>query len=459
MAAFTSNIDITSGGTYAMDVTNGETSAKVATDLNGKMANIQKYLQDGLPEVFTGSSLPDSLPNGKVITWNNNLYYGNGSNKPLKIVGDNNITDVNNIGDIVLTTKTSLGNKYLLCNGTTISSSQYPELSSILGKTSLSTPFTSLSNAYTDGCVFQNKFCCIIEDTNTLYYGENGGSLSSTTLPTKANAIFTDGYYLYYIYALSRSVKVYYSNNITTWNELTLPNIDGNKESFSYSISDKYVSLYSRSDTPSNSTYYYWQIGNSPTSVQRVYLSSASVDAILINSAYTYLCYEGSSWAGYIIKSNTTFPDSDAGTRTNLNTTVQSGYYSNFFYTTENKDTLLRPEPRSSNRYTFTVNSSGVTRLNSTLDNCGIIHYYNGEYLFPVNNILYIGNSVSQTSNQINTTLPTGCTNILYLNNQYLAISSTKGTNSKYLRISTQLPTVSISGGQKTVRAFIKALD
>lgn len=119
----------------------------------------------------------------------------------------------------------------------------------------------------------------------------------------------------------------------------------------------------------------------------------------------------------------------------------------------------MRPEPRSSNRYTFTVNSSGVTRLNSTLNNCGIIHYYNGEYLFPVNNILYIGNSVSQTSNQINTTLPTGCTNILYLNNQYLAISSTKGTNSKYLRISTQLPTVSISGGQKTVRAFIKALD
>ena len=78
MAAFTSNIDITSGGTYAMDIVNGETSAKVATDLNGKMANIQKYLQDGLPEVFTGSSLPDSLPNGKVITWNNNLYYGNG---------------------------------------------------------------------------------------------------------------------------------------------------------------------------------------------------------------------------------------------------------------------------------------------------------------------------------------------------------------------------------------------
>ena len=77
MAAFSSNIDITSGGTYAMDVTNGETSAKVATDLNGKFANIQELLQNGLPEVWTGNSLPDSLPNGKIIYQNNNLYQSN----------------------------------------------------------------------------------------------------------------------------------------------------------------------------------------------------------------------------------------------------------------------------------------------------------------------------------------------------------------------------------------------
>ena len=76
MAAFSSNIDITSGGTYAMDVTNGETSSKVATDLNGKFANIQELLRNGLPEVWTGSSLPDSLPNGKIINYRNTLYYG-----------------------------------------------------------------------------------------------------------------------------------------------------------------------------------------------------------------------------------------------------------------------------------------------------------------------------------------------------------------------------------------------
>ena len=75
MAAFSSNIDITSGGTYGMDVTNGESSLKVANDLNGKMANIQQYLQNGLPEVWTGDSLPDSLPNGKILFYNDNLYY------------------------------------------------------------------------------------------------------------------------------------------------------------------------------------------------------------------------------------------------------------------------------------------------------------------------------------------------------------------------------------------------
>ena len=77
MAAFSSNIDITSDGTYGMDITNGESSAQVASDLNGKMQNIQNYLQNGLPEVWTGSSLPDSLPNGKLIQYNNNVYQSN----------------------------------------------------------------------------------------------------------------------------------------------------------------------------------------------------------------------------------------------------------------------------------------------------------------------------------------------------------------------------------------------
>ena len=80
MAAFSSNIDITSGGTYGMDVTNGESSLKVANDLNGKMANIQQYLQNGLPEVWTGDSLPDSLPNGKILIWDNKLYLNNNDN-------------------------------------------------------------------------------------------------------------------------------------------------------------------------------------------------------------------------------------------------------------------------------------------------------------------------------------------------------------------------------------------
>ena len=87
MAAFSSNIDITSGGTYAMDVTNGETSSKVATDLNGKFANIQELLRNGLPEVWTGNSLPDSLPSGKIIVWNGVMYCGGASGSPSGVVG------------------------------------------------------------------------------------------------------------------------------------------------------------------------------------------------------------------------------------------------------------------------------------------------------------------------------------------------------------------------------------
>ena len=87
MAAFTSNIDITSGGTYNMNITNGEPASQVATDLNGKFANIQKYLQDGLPEVWTGSSLPDSLPSGKIVFYNSMMYSGSTSGQASSTVG------------------------------------------------------------------------------------------------------------------------------------------------------------------------------------------------------------------------------------------------------------------------------------------------------------------------------------------------------------------------------------
>lgn len=87
MAAFTSNIDITSGGTYNMNITNGEPASQVATDLNGKFANIQRYLQNGLPEVWTGESLPDSLPNGKIIFYNSMMYSGNTNGQASSTVG------------------------------------------------------------------------------------------------------------------------------------------------------------------------------------------------------------------------------------------------------------------------------------------------------------------------------------------------------------------------------------
>ena len=85
MAAFSSNIDITNGGTYSMNITNGEPSSQVASDLNGKFSNIQSILQRGLPESFIGSALPDTLPFGKLIVYNNQLYFGNNSNSPTPV--------------------------------------------------------------------------------------------------------------------------------------------------------------------------------------------------------------------------------------------------------------------------------------------------------------------------------------------------------------------------------------
>ena len=115
MAAFSSNIDITSGGTYSMDIVNGEPSSQVASDLNGKFSNIQSILQGGLPETFTGAALPDTLQYGKIILFNNQLYYGNSSNVPTKVSVDLSqyatqswvMTQINNIDTYVYGTLTT----------------------------------------------------------------------------------------------------------------------------------------------------------------------------------------------------------------------------------------------------------------------------------------------------------------------------------------------------------------
>jgi len=85
MAAFTTSIDITSGGTYKLDIVNGESSAQVASDLNGKMNNLQTILQAKLPETCTAAALPTTLQHGKLIIWNNQLYFGNSSNVPTTV--------------------------------------------------------------------------------------------------------------------------------------------------------------------------------------------------------------------------------------------------------------------------------------------------------------------------------------------------------------------------------------
>lgn len=46
MAAFQSNIDITGGGEYDLDINSGQTEYKIANDLNGKFNNIQTLLQN-----------------------------------------------------------------------------------------------------------------------------------------------------------------------------------------------------------------------------------------------------------------------------------------------------------------------------------------------------------------------------------------------------------------------------
>lgn len=158
MAAFTSNIDITSGGTYNMNVTNGEPASQVATDLNGKFANIQRYLQNGLPEVWTGESLPDSLPNGKIVFYNSTMYSGDASGqahytvgftfkvtfdrafqgKTWTLTGDTTtltgVVPSNNYAEI---TVSKLGTTFtLICNGVvmTVTSAQYYGYAAIVFK-------------------------------------------------------------------------------------------------------------------------------------------------------------------------------------------------------------------------------------------------------------------------------------------------------------------------------------
>lgn len=178
MAAFQSNIDITGGGEYDLDINSGQTEHKIANDLNGKFNNIQTLLQNQLPEIDEADTLPTEIPYGKIIIHDGKVYIGNILNQPALIYP---LTSNAEIGDVLITTRSNPGEEWLLCDGSSVNKTQFP---SLIDK--LNNPYRPLiNNNYTvasNNVAYGNGIYAFLSGKSILYNNDPSTVWSSNTL-------------------------------------------------------------------------------------------------------------------------------------------------------------------------------------------------------------------------------------------------------------------------------------
>lgn len=135
------------------------------------------------------------------------------------------LADTFKVGDIKTTVRTDLGDDWLLCNGESGSSADYPELSPLLPPAFTSANgFTNFSvsniNNYTiTGAVYGNGYWVIVTGSGA-YYSTDIESDSWTSIPDLQGVYFMGIYFLNgYFCAANSSGKLYYTTDPTgAWN-------------------------------------------------------------------------------------------------------------------------------------------------------------------------------------------------------------------------------------------------
>lgn len=111
-----------------------------------------------------------------------------------------------NVGDIMLTTKSTLGEDWVLCNGQMVDAVEYPALAAMMPVKTVSDPWVEAATApdcsslETDGTIFAK-----VDTTGTIYYTTNPMGAWSTHVASEISAIGT--------FTTNDNVHIRYLNN------------------------------------------------------------------------------------------------------------------------------------------------------------------------------------------------------------------------------------------------------
>lgn len=78
-----------------------------------------------MPEVDESDILPTEIPYGKLVIYDGKLYIGNTLNEPTLIYPSTSNAE---IGDILITTRQNPGEEWLLCDGSSVTKTEFPSL-------------------------------------------------------------------------------------------------------------------------------------------------------------------------------------------------------------------------------------------------------------------------------------------------------------------------------------------
>ena len=129
----------------------------------------------------------------------------------LGLSGDPSVNDAinvarGNVGDIMLTTKSTLGYDWVLCNGQPVDAEEYPALASMMPFKTVSDKWVQSATApdcsslETDGTIFAK-----VDTTGTIYYTTNPMGVWSTHVASEISAIGT--------FSTNNNVHIRYLNN------------------------------------------------------------------------------------------------------------------------------------------------------------------------------------------------------------------------------------------------------
>lgn len=368
----------------------------------------------------------------------------------LGLTGDPTVDDAlnvawGNVGDIMLTTKSTLGEDWALCNGQLVDAAEYPALAAMMPVKTVSDPWKESATApdcsslETDGTIFAK-----VDTTGTIYYTTNPMGAWSTHVAPEFAAVgsFSNDMHIRYLNnqwviwgrMLFSSVSnyryvIFYADQITGPYTLSTIGLAFDTTMYDLMYGGGY---YIASVSSTNTMRYTTSLGGTWQSSSA--LTKGCTDGIYVDGMYIFRAS-----SGIAIYYATTPAGSYTSVSTGLSNDIQSLQYENGLFVVTSRYQLA---------YSTAVSGSWTqVTLNSTLINYAYaVKYGNGRWIISGKSSVIVSetSAIDSTYKQVSTV---GGSILRKLPDSWL------NSGNSCRQLGPELPTVSVDGCNAFIRA------